>query len=116
MIDRETDAFLGALRELARVRRLLVALDFDGTLAHLADDPQAVAPVPSATTALRALAADDGVVLALVSGRPIAFLDEMLAPHRFDIAGLHGAQIRQGGELQRRHIFHLPVKYAHRLM
>jgi trehalose 6-phosphate phosphatase len=48
--------------------------------------------------ALDALRTQLGGALALVSGRPIAFLDERLAPHRFDIAGLHGAQIRLGDD------------------
>lgn len=34
------EPFIGALRELARTRRLLVALDFDGTLAPEVDSPE----------------------------------------------------------------------------
>lgn len=72
---------------------VVVALDFDGTLAHLADDPQAVAPVPTATTALRALAADDGVVLALVSGRPAGELARLASPPSGTaLVGSHGAE------------------------
>jgi trehalose 6-phosphate phosphatase len=72
---------------------VVVALDFDGTLANLADDPQAVAPVPTATTALHALAADDGVVLALVSGRPASELARLASPPPGTaLVGSHGAE------------------------
>ena len=37
--SRLPEPFIGALRELARTRRLLVALDFDGTLAPEVDAP-----------------------------------------------------------------------------
>jgi trehalose 6-phosphate phosphatase len=40
-----------------------------------------------------------GGALAIISGRPIAFLDERFAPYRFDIAGLHGLEHRLGGRL-----------------
>ncbi len=82
-----------AVAALAASAVVVVALDFDGTLAHLADDPQAVAPVPSATTALRALAADDGVVLALVSGRPAGELARLAEPPPgTSLVGSHGAE------------------------
>lgn len=73
-------------------------LDFDGTLVEIAPSPEQVRidrRVPAALDALRQQL--DGA-LALVSGRPVAFLDAMMAPYRFDAAGLHGAQIRIGGE------------------
>lgn len=74
-------------------------LDFDGTLVEIAPSPEDVQLDRRVAPALETLRSQLGGALALVSGRPIAFLDEMLAPHHFDIAGLHGAQIRQGGEL-----------------
>ncbi len=69
-------------------------LDVDGTLIEFADDPAAVV----ADEALRALLRDlyvalDGAV-ALVSGRPIEFLDRLFAPLQLPAAGLHGAERR----------------------
>lgn len=75
-------------------------LDFDGTLVEIAPSPEDVRLDRRVAPALDTLRGSLGGALALVSGRPIAFLDEMLAPHLFDIAGLHGAQIRLGGELR----------------
>ena len=40
--SRLPEPFIGALRELARTKKLLVALDFDGTLAPEVDDPEQV--------------------------------------------------------------------------
>jgi len=75
-------------------------LDFDGTLVEIAPSPEDVQLDRRVAPALDNLRQQLGGALALVSGRPIAFLDEMLTPHQFDIAGLHGAQIRLGGELR----------------
>ncbi len=80
-------------------QQLALFLDFDGTLVEIAPSPEDVKLDRRVAPALAALRGTLGGALALVSGRPIAFLDEMLAPHRFDIAGLHGAQIRLDGEL-----------------
>lgn len=88
-----------ALAALAASDVVVVALDFDGTLAELADDPQAVRAVPSAAAALQALAADDGVVLALVSGRPAADLARLAAPPAGTaLVGSHGAETGQVDE------------------
>lgn len=73
-------------------------LDFDGTLVEIAPSPEDVRIDRRLPGALDALRQRLGGALALVSGRPIAFLDEMTAPYRFDAAGLHGAQVRLGGE------------------
>ncbi|TQI75884.1 trehalose 6-phosphatase [Bosea sp. AK1] len=75
-------------------------LDFDGTLVEIAPSPEDVHLDRRVAPALMALRAQLGGALALVSGRPIGFLDGILAPHRFDIAGLHGAQIRVDGEIR----------------
>lgn len=75
-------------------------LDFDGTLVEIAPSPEDVRLDRRVAPALDILRGSLGGALALVSGRPVAFLDSMLAPYRFDTAGLHGAQIRLGGELR----------------
>ncbi len=71
-------------------------LDFDGTLVEIAPLPDAVKLDRRVASALDGLRGSLGGALALVSGRPIVFLDEVMAPYRFDAAGLHGAQIRFG--------------------
>jgi len=86
----------GALRELARKPRLLVALDFDGTLAPEVDDPAAARALPEAREAVLRLAAAPRTRVALVSGRPIAGLEEVTEglPDSIFLVGSHGAEIR----------------------
>jgi trehalose 6-phosphate phosphatase len=100
MADRPTDgpdALAAALRDLladpAR-HPVLVALDFDGTLAPLQDDPQASRILPEAVTALRALATrPDALRLALLSGRSMADLHALAeVPPGTALIGSHGAE------------------------
>jgi trehalose 6-phosphate phosphatase len=89
------------IRDFAMVEReIALFLDFDGTLVEIAPLPDAVKLDRRMPGALAALRLQLGGALALVSGRPIPFLDEVLDPHRFDAAGLHGAQIRSDGEIR----------------
>ena len=82
---------LTALREFAARGRVLVALDFDGVLSPLVDDPSAARPLPEASAALERLVADTDV--ALVSGRD---LDDLRAcanpPAGVVLVGGHGTQ------------------------
>jgi trehalose 6-phosphate phosphatase len=68
---------LGLAAAVARVAaqdRLLVASDFDGTLAPLVDDPARARALPTAETALISLSALPRTEVALVSGRSLASL------------------------------------------
>ncbi len=55
---------------LADPARALVAVDYDGTLAPIIDDPAAAVPHPEAVRALGTLAAVVGTV-AIITGRPV---------------------------------------------
>ncbi|MBZ6078502.1 trehalose-phosphatase [Microvirga puerhi] len=74
-------------------------LDFDGTLVDIAERPEAVVVDPALPEILTSLAARLGGALAIISGRPISFLDKRLGERRFDMAGLHGLEHRIDGEL-----------------
>ncbi|MBB4040689.1 trehalose 6-phosphate phosphatase [Microvirga flocculans] len=74
-------------------------LDFDGTLVEIVERPDAVAVDPALPRILTALQERLGGALAIISGRPIAFLDSRFAPHEFDMAGLHGLEQRVAGRL-----------------
>jgi trehalose 6-phosphate phosphatase len=74
-------------------------LDFDGTLIEIADRPDAVVVPPDLGATLRTLRDRLGGALAIVTGRSIAVIDGFLAPDRFDVAGLHGAEYRLAGKL-----------------
>jgi trehalose 6-phosphate phosphatase len=88
-------ALVGALHELARVRRLLVALDFDGTLAPEVDDPERARPLPEAREAVLRLLALPATRVALVSGRSLESLEQVAAlPDEALLIGSHGIEIR----------------------
>lgn len=76
--------------------RLLVALDFDGTLAPLARRPEAARMSPSTRAALRALAARADVRVAVVSGRALADLRAKVGLERPAYAGNHGLELCAG--------------------
>ncbi len=75
----------------------LVALDFDGSLAPLVDDPTRSRPLPRAAAALARLAAlppGAHTTVALVSGRNLADLTERAQPPVGTLlVGSHGAEI-----------------------
>jgi trehalose-phosphatase len=91
-----TDALRTALARLARDtarRPLLVALDFDGTLAPLVDDPDDSRMLPTAAEALAQIALVQDVALALVSGRSVDDLYRRAeAPVGTVLIGSHGAE------------------------
>ncbi len=94
MIDRALER---ALRTAASATVLLVASDYDGTLAPLVDDPADARPFEPAVTALRSLAALSGTRIALVSGRSIC--DLVALSGLADVAqlvGSHGAEFAEG--------------------
>jgi trehalose 6-phosphate phosphatase len=75
-------------------------LDFDGTLVEIADHPEAVAVPDDLGPTLERLRASLRGALAIVSGRRIETIDRFLAPYRFDVAGLHGGEVRVAGRLR----------------
>lgn len=78
--------------ELGEVERLLLVVDFDGTLAPIVDRPGDASALPAAITALRRLCVRTTV--AVLSGRTVADLIERLPDLSLIYAGGHGAQIR----------------------
>lgn len=69
-------------------------LDFDGTLVDLAATPESVVVEPGLVQALTVLHEKLDGRLAIVSGRPIAQIDAMLAPLVLPAAGVHGGERR----------------------
>jgi trehalose-phosphatase len=87
-------SLLETLRALARRDRLIVASDFDGTLAPLVDDHAAPTVHRAALAVLRELASLPATHVALITGRSLADLDRLLGPAcgelRFGSHGLEG--------------------------
>lgn len=90
-----TESLLDALRELAATDRLLVALDFDGTLAPEVDDPERARAIPEARAAMLRLLAVPDTRVALVSGRALASLQRVAGvPDEVLLVGSHGIELR----------------------
>ncbi|MGD9738840.1 MAG: trehalose-phosphatase [Bauldia sp.] len=71
--------------------------DLDGTLIDIAPTPGSVIVPESLASDLMALERSAGGALAVVSGRSIATIDQLLVPARFAAAGLHGGELRLPG-------------------
>ena len=83
-----------ALRRLATEADLLVALDFDGTLAPIVSRPEDARIHPRAEHAIEVLQSAPGVRVAILSGRSISSLaDTGLRLDGRVIAGSHGAEL-----------------------
>lgn len=72
---------------------MLVATDFDGTLAPIVADPDAAAPAAGAVAALSVLARRPGFAVAVVSGRSLEDLRRRCAPPGAWLIGGHGNEI-----------------------
>lgn len=69
-------------------------LDIDGTLVDIAPAPDAIAIPAGLGGDLLGVMTRLGGAMALVTGRAIPYVDRLFAPHRFPLAGLHGAEMR----------------------
>jgi trehalose 6-phosphate phosphatase len=86
-----------ALDGAAATPHLLVASDFDGTLAPIVSNPADARPLPSAAEALLALAGLPSTTVALVSGRALSTLRELSSmPPPVHLVGSHGAEFDTG--------------------
>jgi trehalose-phosphatase len=85
-----------ALEGLAHVPVLLVATDYDGTLAQIVEDPAQARPVRESLVALRALATLPNTHVAVISGRS---LSDLAALSGLDgpvlLVGSHGSEFDQ---------------------
>jgi trehalose 6-phosphate phosphatase len=90
----EWGALEGALEALVEAPTLLIALDFDGVLAPLVDNPDDSRITPEGRSALNALTELVGVHVALVSGRGLANLRTVSrADERWWMVGSHGIEV-----------------------
>ncbi|MGW3468048.1 trehalose-phosphatase [Saccharopolyspora sp. NPDC000995] len=83
--------------QLARTPRLLVACDYDGTLAPIVADPTQAKPLPESVHALRSLAALPATTTAVISGRALrdlAILSRL--PAEVYLVGSHGSEFDVG--------------------
>lgn len=71
-------------------------LDLDGTLIDIAESPDAVRVAPGLPDLLADLDARLSGAVAIVTGRPVAFVDSLLPGNGLTVVGMHGARFRAG--------------------
>jgi trehalose-phosphatase len=90
-------ALRAAVGRIARVPLLLVACDYDGTLAPIVEDPTRAVPLPESVAAVRALAALPQTTVAVVSGRALRDLATLSRlPSEVHLVGSHGSEFDVG--------------------
>lgn len=87
-----------ALAELAHAEAVLIALDFDGTLAPFVDMPTDARATPQAKAAIARLRALPRTTVAYISGRPVASLVRVTEAQPDELlVGSHGVELRLDG-------------------
>lgn len=84
-------------------------LDLDGTLLEIAETPDAVGIGPDEKRLVERLVAGTGGAVAVISGRALARIDQILAPLVLPAAGQHGAERRDAKGVRHRHRFQANV-------
>jgi trehalose 6-phosphate phosphatase len=74
-----------------RLGQAAILLDFDGTLAPIVPEPEDARPWPGIGDALQELADRAGMV-AIISGRPEAFIRRVLDVPKVEVVGLYGLE------------------------
>jgi trehalose-phosphatase len=91
------DDLRAAVVRIARTPNLLVACDYDGTLAPIVDDPTRATPMPEAATAIRELALLPQTTVAVISGRALRDLAALSRlPGEVRLVGSHGSEFDVG--------------------
>ncbi len=85
------------LRNLAQTPTLLVATDYDGTLAPIVNDPMSARPLRESSVALRSLAGIANTSVAIISGRALRDLAALSRfPEEIHLVGSHGSEFDVG--------------------
>ncbi|MBA0127818.1 trehalose-phosphatase [Haloechinothrix sp. YIM 98757] len=86
-----------AIVNIARTPRLLIACDYDGTLAPIVDNPEQARPYPESVGALRSLASLHETTTAVISGRALRDLATLSRlPVEVHLVGSHGSEFDVG--------------------
>ncbi|OWY61208.1 hypothetical protein B7486_65010, partial [cyanobacterium TDX16] len=85
------------IAQQARAPQLLVACDYDGTIAPIVDDPMEAHPRRETVVALRALADLPQTSVAVISGRSLRDLATLSRlPPEIHLVGSHGSEFDIG--------------------
>lgn len=81
-------------KRLAEAERLWLFLDYDGTLAEFAPNPDIIDPNPYLAGLLNRLAAHPHIRLAVLSGRRLNHVEDLLPIEGAILAGTYGVELR----------------------
>lgn len=98
-MDEMNPPLRSALQARRQGRPLLLLLDYDGTLVHIAPQPQLARPSPMLLELLGHLVSQPDLKVMIVSGRPLQDLQELLPIPGLDLLGSHGGEALIGGNL-----------------
>ncbi len=91
------------MEELLRRERLGLFLDYDGTLADFAPTPEHAVADPDVISIVTRLAACPRVRAAVISGRPLRQIRQLLPISQIWLAGTYGVEVQTpGGEILQR--------------
>jgi trehalose 6-phosphate phosphatase len=82
------------LPNLRAYERLWLFLDYDGTLADFADNPDEVSPNPEVVSLLTSLAANSRLRIAVISGRRLSHVEQLVPVPGIILAGTYGVELR----------------------
>lgn len=82
---------------IRRSRHLLLLLDYDGTLAPIAPEPEEARLPPATKSVLRRLSHSPKVSVALISGRALSDLRRLVGLRNLTYVGNHGLEIQRYG-------------------
>jgi trehalose 6-phosphate phosphatase len=90
----ETAELTTLAKRLAQADRLWLFLDYDGTLAEFAPNPDIVRPEPQVIGLLQKLALHPRVRIAVVSGRRLSHIQQLLPVPELILAGTYGVEVQ----------------------
>jgi len=93
-----TGAYADVASRLAEATGVLLSLDFDGTLAPIADDPDAPTITPAARRAVSRFVGSPRATVAVISGRELADLWPRVGLDGIVYVGNHGLELARGDE------------------
>jgi trehalose 6-phosphate phosphatase len=83
-------------RRLRLSETRFLALDYDGTLAPFHPDPMQAFPLPEIPELLKKLSERSDTTLAIISGRPLREVLELLGDLAVVVVGSHGREMKKG--------------------
>ena len=85
---------VGLTRRVASARNIRLFLDYDGTLAEFADSPDTILPDPALIKLMELLVAADGILPAVISGRRLSHIRQLLPVAGLLLGGTYGIEMQ----------------------